>query len=134
MHGVVALQHAAMAFSATTHLNQILKKQPSLWAHDGGAPSKSAEVRSIDASIARVAAQRAKAFEQARNAEINASIVRVAAVRLKAFEQARNAEIDTSIARVEARRALLETGAISKPDPHTARTHAWPVPQRDTSS
>ncbi len=111
MHGVVALQHAAMAFSATTHLNQILKKQPPLWAHDGGAPSKSAEVRSIDASIARVAAQRAKAFEQARNAEI-----------------------DTSIARVEARRALLETGAISKPDPHTARTHAWPVPQRDTSS
>ena len=67
-------------------------------------------------------------------AEINASIARVAAVRLKAFEQARNAEIDTSIARVEARRALLETGAISKPDPHTARTHAWPVPQRDTSS
>ena len=58
----------------------------------------------------------------------------VAAVRLKAFEQARSAEIDTSIARVEARRALLETGAISKPDPHTARTHAWPVPQRDTSS
>ena len=66
-------------------------------------------------------------FARARNAEINASVARVEAERKRAFIAARNAEINQSIAHVEERRAdelAMSLTHCKTPDSTTPRCEA----------